>query len=187
MGQEVKDIVLMLLKNRVVQVLVFLIVAAAVLNAGFYTLRTSREAVRAESLATRLEDMRKDILAMENERRLYANYGTGREKLAIFKQKLPKRTDYIDILNKLYRLAKSDGMMTSSLSTVTRQAGKEGDILLISFSIPVSGDYRSVRKYIYDIETSPLFLTIDSLSLSADQATGSISLSIGISTYARSG
>jgi Tfp pilus assembly protein PilO len=150
-------------------------------------LRTSREAVRAESLASSLEDIRKDILSMETERRLYANFGTGREKLGLFKQRLPKQTDYIDMLNKLYKLAKSDGMETSSLSTVARQAGKEGDILLISFSIPVAGDYRSVRKYIYDIETSPLFLTIDNLSLSADQATGSISLSIGISTYARSG
>jgi Tfp pilus assembly protein PilO len=172
-------------KNRKVQALVILLVAVVAVDIGFYVLRTSPAGSRADQLSGRIGELRESFRKKEAEYRYYHSFDTGRADLEKFKDLLPLRSDYIKVVRAVNALAKEDGMKSTSFGTERKEFEKQGDVVQLNFSMPVSGSYKNVRKFIYDVETSSLFLNIDSLALSADAESGAVSLRIGISTYVR--
>lgn len=172
--------------NRKVQVLLLLLVAVLVNDAGFYFLRAAPAAERALAQEGRLRALREEIRAKDAECRLYLSYDKGFAEVEAFKDRLPRRSEYPQILNKVYMLAKEDRMKSASFGAQTREIKQEGDIVQLNFSMPISGSYRDVRKFIYDVESSPLFLNIDNLGLSKAGDADEISLTISLSTYMRS-
>lgn len=169
--------------DKVVLALIFVIVAVTAANAGFYLLRT--QPARASVLAdeTRLSSLESDIQRTDEQYRSYSAAWTGREQLLKFRKMLPERSQYLGIIKALYKTAKDDHMKTSSVGASVRE-NMPGEIVDVSFSLPVSGSYTDIRKFIYDIETSPYFINIGSLTLSGVE-NSNISLTIGLSTYLR--
>ena len=48
----------------------------------------------------------------------------------------------------------------------------------------LTGDYADMRDFIYDLETSPEFVTIEGIALAEDpQQEGVLALSLSLSTY----
>jgi len=175
-----------LTKNRKVQALILLLIAMVAVDTGFYFLRTVPIKSNVSDLEERIRQGRQSLRSKQGDLRLYYCFETGCSRLDEFKKLLPARTQYIEVLKKVYEMAKDDGMKTSSLGAQKKELEQEGDIVQINFTIPVSGSYKNVRKFIYDVETSPLFLNIDSLGLTSNPTTGDIALSIGLSTFMRS-
>ncbi len=180
-----KALIEILLKNKKAQVLVFLLVAVWVADAGFYLLRTSPASSDVIAMESDLRQNRAEIRAMQDEYRLYYSFDKGREDLMKFKDLLPQRGEYIDVIKKVYRLAKEDGMKSSSFGTEEKDVQQAGDLVQLSFSLPIKGSYKDVRKFIYDVETSRLFLNIDHLALNSG-GSDDITVTIGLSTYVRS-
>ncbi len=173
------------LKSGKVKVLLFLFVAVLAADIGFYLLRTAPATSRAEELSGRIGTFRESLRQKESEYRYYMSFETGRAELEKFKDLLPRRSDYVDVVRGVDRLAREDGMKSKSFGTERKEVEKQGDLVQLNFSLPVSGSYANVRKFIYDVETSPLFLNIDHLGLSAEADASVITLSIGLSTYVR--
>lgn len=179
-----KAFVEILLKNKKAQVLVFLLVAVMIADAGFYLLRTSPASSDAVAMERELRQNRVSLRAMQQEYRLYNSFDKGREDLNKFKGLLPQRGEYIDLIKKVYHLAKEDGMKSSSFGTEEKEVEQAGDLVQLSFSMPIKGSYKDVRRFIYDVETSRLFLNIDHLDLNSAGG-NDIAVTIGLSTYVR--
>src|SRR3990172_5784934 len=173
----------MLTRNRKVQALLLVLVTVAAVDAGFYFRRAAPAAREAKALEARLRENRAAIKAMNDEYRLYVSFERERGELKKFKELLPARSDYTKIITKVMGMAKDDGMKSASFGTVKKDIEQEGSLVQLNFSMPVSGSYKSVRKFIHDVETSPLFLNIDNLVLSTDAETGEVSVTLALSTY----
>ena len=51
----------------------------------------------------------------------------------------------------------------------------------------LAGDYRDIRRFLYELETSPAFIVIEEVVLSqGNEAGSSLTLALGVSTYYRS-
>jgi Tfp pilus assembly protein PilO len=181
-----KALIEILLKYRKAQVLVFLLVAVVMADAGFYFLRTKPASSGTAAMEDSLRQNRVSLRKMQDEYRLYDSFEKGRGDLGKFKELLPRRAEYIDVIKKVYRLAKEDGMKSSAFGTEKKEVEQEGDLVQLNFAMPIRGNYKNVRKFIYDVETSPLFLNIDHLALAADATGSDITVTIGLSTYVRS-
>ena len=173
-----------LTKNRKVQALAVLLVAIAAMDVAFYFLRTAPAVARESSLEERVEGLRGQIRDAEKEGALYGSYENGRKQIGEFKALLPRRSEYVQVLDRIYRMAKEDGMKSTSMTTNVKEAAS-GDLVQLKFTMPVSGNYRSARKFINDIESSAMFLSIDNLSLSTTPD-GDINFTLALSTYMRS-
>lgn len=172
-------------KSRLAQVLLLLVIALAAADMGFYFLRAVPAAKKVRILEGRLAELDRKTASETGQYGLYSSFDSGRKQLGEFKAMLPERGEYIRMIDKVYRLAKKDGMKSASFGTAAKEV-KEGDLIQVDFSMPIAGDYQDVRKFIYDIETSPLFLNINNLSLSSGGAEGEITLTIALTTYMRS-
>jgi len=179
-------IVEMLKKDRVAQVLVLMLVAIVVLDAGFYALRVKPVAGTVASLEASSAAMREDLRAKESEYRLYRSYDDSYDSLKRFKELLPRRSEYTSVLKQVYRLAKDDGMQSTSFGAEEKPVQKEGDVVELGFTMPIKGSYRDVRKFIYDVEASKLLLNINSFGLAKAGDTEDMTVTLGLSTYVRS-
>ena len=150
-------------KNRKVQALLLALVAVVAFDTGFYLLRTSPAASRAGELSDKIQALRESTRRKEGEYRYYLSFDTGRADLEKFKELLPRRSDYVSVLRSVERMAREDGMKSTSFGTERKEVEKQGDLVQLNFTLPVSGTYPNIRKFIYDVETSSLFLNIDSL------------------------
>jgi Tfp pilus assembly protein PilO len=67
------------------------------------------------------------------------------------------------------------------------QAEQRGSTLTkLKTSVEVTGNYNSVRSFIYAIETAPEFVVIENISLAEGNNEGSLRLAMDLSTYFRS-
>lgn len=173
-----------LTKNRKVQMLAVLLMAVAAMDVAFYILRTAPAVAREASLEGRIEALRGQIRDTQKDDALYGSYEDGRRQLEEFKALLPRRSEYVQVMERIYRLAKDDGMKSTSLTTNVSEV-QSGDLVQLKFVMPVSGSYRNARKFISDIESSPMFLSIDNLSLTSGPD-GDINFTLALSTYMRS-
>ena len=179
------QVVELIKKSRLSQVLLLFVVALAVADTGYYFLRAVPATIKVHKLEERLAELDKKAKSDAGQFGLYSSRDSGMKQLGQFKAMLPVRGDYIRIMDKVYRLAKEDGMKNTSFGTDAKEV-KEGDLVQVDFTMPISGGYRDVRKFIYDIEASPMFLNIDNLSLSSSGDEGEITLTIALTTYMRS-
>jgi type IV pilus assembly protein PilO len=184
----VKALVELLMKNRKAQLLTLLLTGLLLANGGFYLLRTKPASLKASGLETTLQNNRRSMKEKQEQYRRYASFGRGKEELDTFKKMLPEKSDYTGILREVFKMAKEDGVKTSSISAMKKETApdQQEDIVQISFSIPVTGSYKDVRKFIHDMESSSLFLNIDDLALASNGETGEIAVTLGLTTYARS-
>ena len=58
-----------------------------------------------------------------------------------------------------------------------------GELVILSFSIPVEGRYPDVKRFIYDVETSDRFIGIQELKLDSEK--GSVKLNMKLMTYVK--
>ena len=184
-----KALVELLMKNRKAQLLTLLLTGLLLANGGFYLFRSKPASLKASGLETRLQDNRRAMKAKQDQYRLYASFGRGKEQLEAFKKMLPAKSDYTEILREVFKMAKEDGVKSNSISAMKKEVAHnqaEADIVQISFSMPVTGRYKDVRKFIHDMESSSLFLNIDDLDLDSNEGTGEIAVTLGLTTYARS-
>jgi Tfp pilus assembly protein PilO len=73
-------------------------------------------------------------------------------------------------------------------NSTSREKGSTLARLTTTYSL--SGDYRNVRKFIYAIETAPVFIVIDNIALqspSDQQQNRGLNMTLEISTYFRAG
>jgi Tfp pilus assembly protein PilO len=78
---------------------------------------------------------------------------------------------------------------------VTYEAGRlnpdrarEGRLGKLTATVMLTGDYRSIRRLIHDIETAPEFLILENVALSqGSERNSGLNVTIDVSTYYRAG
>jgi hypothetical protein len=159
--------------------------AAYVLVVRPMKVRAAGVADRAQAAALARQDAERDEAAA---RQLVAGKAEADEELSTFYDKvlpasLPaaRRLTYAP----LPELARTTDVQyeerQSSLDTSMQESGigrLESRMLLV-------GDYRDIRRFIYELETSPAFVIIDGVTIADDQNREGQSLTIQLSTYFR--
>lgn len=171
-------------KNRKMQALSVVFILGVCVNVFFYSALGAPAVLDKAALRSDLAAVDARLQEAEKDRALYESFLSGQADIDRFKDRLPARVEYTDLIKDVYSMARKDGMLLLSYGATTNPVSQSGGLEQVSFSLPVSGSYEEVRRFIYDIETSGLFLNIDNLGLS-NTGEGSINLTIGLSTYVR--
>lgn len=106
--------------------------------------------------------------------------GTG-----LFFDKLPPQGKLTSLIQDLHKLARKEGLIIKSAS-YSQAKKKERDILSNTISFPLTGTYKQIRKFIYNVEKMEYSISIDDLSISKSWGRN-VSLSIKLSCYFQAG
>lgn len=72
--------------------------------------------------------------------------------------------------------------------TSSPQPQRDSRLVKFTYTAVLSGDYRSIRRFIHDLETAPEFLVLENVQVSqGDLETRSLNVTVQIATYYRSG
>ncbi len=100
-----------------------------------------------------------------------------------FKSALPGNEEITPIINDIHNIAKENRLKILN-TTYSTEIKKQSIINRHSMSFPIEGSYKSIKKFIYDIESLKHHLVIDKISLRAGSGKKStISINVGISVY----
>lgn len=93
-----------------------------------------------------------------------------------------ERTDLVPTLEAVEQMARSPGLRPGSRA-YGRSEVKNAPLERVAITLPLSGSYDQLVGFLREVERSPRFLTVDGVSLRADQ--GSARLQVEISAYLR--
>ena len=146
--------------------------------------RSATAADRAQAARTGLEAAARDI---EAARALVAGKTLAEQELSTFYDKvLPadlsaaRRMTYASLPALARRANVRYDASRSSIELVkNRRLGR------LHISMVLRGDWDSVRQFIYELETTPVFVIIDHVTLAQDDPDGPLALSLELSAYFR--
>jgi Tfp pilus assembly protein PilO len=93
-----------------------------------------------------------------------------------------ERKDLVPILEELEKMARSPGLHPGARG-YGRSEMKNTPLERVTITLPLSGSYDQLVGFLREIERAPRFLTVDGVSLHADQ--GNARLQVQISAYLR--
>jgi Tfp pilus assembly protein PilO len=158
---------------------------ALLLGANLAWVFAFRSAVleRGSSLAAQVEQLRAEVVELENTTRKQDEVRTQlaalrgsldelrREQLAGMKERL------IPFLKDVMRLAQEAGLQVESISYSYKLDDKTG-LVYFSASYGVKGSYEQIRRCVFLLESSPQFIVLEGLALQADQSASSLDVSV---------
>lgn len=173
-------------KRWLIPVGVLLAINIGVLIAVVLPLRQSVQSgsERAEVSAQALRAAMADLKDAEGTRDGQAKAATDLDRF--YAEVLPK--DFMTARRvtqlKLTQLARSHEVAFENGSSTTEEL-RDSTLERMRVNYSLSGDWEDIRQFIYAIETGPDFVVIDNLQLVEDATSGSLALSLEVSTYYR--
>jgi len=173
-------------KRRVILPIVIVLAANVAVFAGAVvplTRRVDSAADRAAVAAGTLAQARARHQAAEG---LVSGKARANEELQRFyREVLPtdwtaaRRITYL----RLVQLAREHGLQPSRTGSEP-QSDKDSALARLQTSMQLTGDYASIRRFIYDLETAPEFVVIENVALGqGSEANAPLVLTIEVSTY----
>ncbi len=92
----------------------------------------------------------------------------------------PKNTGIVEMRKELDSLLRQMNISTVNLTYDNKEV-PEYNLFQVSITLPIEGNYASIRRFINKIENSKNFITIESISLTESKAT--LMLNIKLSAY----
>jgi Tfp pilus assembly protein PilO len=69
-------------------------------------------------------------------------------------------------------------------STTKVEAVRKSTLQKLQITLSVEGAYEDLRRFIYDLETAPIFVVIDSIAIEQNREAGKpVVLNLGLATY----
>jgi hypothetical protein len=169
------------------------LVVALLINVGVYALavyplgvKSATAADRAAAAASARQAAERD---MASAGALVAGKARADEELATFYQKvLPSDPDAARRITyaRLPALARKANMkFTQRHAEEDTQTQKDSQLGRVRTRIVLEGDYRSVRQFLYELETTPEFIIVDDVTLAQADADRPLALTVEVSTYYR--
>jgi Tfp pilus assembly protein PilO len=169
------------------------LVVALLINIGVYALvvyplgvKSATAAERAAAAASARQAAERD---MASAGALVAGKARADEELATFYQKvLPSDSDEARRITyaRLPALARKASMkFTQRHAEEDTQTQKDSQFGRVRTRIVLEGDYRSVRQFLYELETTPEFIIVDDVTLAQTDADKPLALTVEVSTYYR--
>jgi hypothetical protein len=169
------------------------LVVALLINIGVYALvvyplgvKSATAADRAVAAAAARKAAERD---MASAGALVAGKARADEELTTFYQKvLPSDSDEARRVTyaRLPALARKANMkFTERHAEVDPQTQKDSQLGRVRTRMVLEGDYQSVRRFLYELETTPEFIIVDDVTLAQADATRPLLLTVEVSTYYR--
>jgi Tfp pilus assembly protein PilO len=169
------------------------LVVALLINVAVYALvvyplgvKSATAADRAVAAAAARQAAERD---MASAGALVAGKARADEELATFYQKvLPSDADEARRITyaRLPALARKASMkFTQRQAAEDTQTQKDSQFGRVRTRIVLEGDYRSVRQFLYELETTPEFIIVDDVTLAQSDADKPLALTVEVSTYYR--
>jgi Tfp pilus assembly protein PilO len=169
------------------------LVVALLINIAVYALvvyplgvKTATAADRAVSAAAARQAAERDMASASA---LVAGKARADQELATFYQKvLPSDPDEARRITyaRLPALARKAGMkFTQRHAEEDTQIQKDSQFGRVRTRIVLEGDYRSVRQFLYELETTPEFIIVDDVTLAQSDPDKPLGLTVEVSTYYR--
>jgi Tfp pilus assembly protein PilO len=169
------------------------LLVALLVNIAAYVLVVRPRGVRAATAAERAQAAAVNVKAAEADRdaarALLSGKTLAEQELATFYDKIlppdlsaARRLTYAS-LPALARRAnvKYDASRTEVEPVKNQRLGR------LRISMILEGDYDSVRRFIYELETTPTFVIIDDMTLTQNDPARPLALSLELSAYFRTG
>jgi Tfp pilus assembly protein PilO len=95
---------------------------------------------------------------------------------------IPAQKDMPLLVKELEQMAKKLNLAVASINyDIPRR--ESGELAMLSFSFPVEGRYPSVKRFIYEVETSGRLIGIQDVKLDSDK--GKVRMQMKLMTYVR--
>jgi len=172
-------------KNRTAQALLALLVAVALADAGFYALKSLPADREVSEVKVRLGSLAATLTEKKGELARYESFDKGKAEVGKFMEGLPKKSDYTSIIRRMYLMARTAGVRVNNFSVERAPVKGVAGTDELKFAIPISGGYQDVRRFLYEVENSDLFLNINSVSIASAGDSKNIYVSVVVSTYLR--
>ena len=143
----------------------------------------------AEELEQRLKDLRGQVtqrrVALERVRALSAKIDKGRKDGDAFigKYFLDRRGAYSSLLEELNRVAKSAGVKGRDNSYGFEPIEGSDTLGLLTVTANCEGSYADLLKMVTQLDKSPRFLIMESLSAAPQQSGGVLNISLKLNTF----
>ena len=162
-------------KFRILIIILFLLI---VLNASFYFFGIAKVRavlIKEEKILESLRDEIKSSRELEKVKREYDD----------FRRRLPVKDDITNIIERLSKTAKNNNLVIPGI-TYSHQEMAGEELIRLSISFQIKGDYKGIRRFIHDMEKGDGFLSIESLSLSSVHGDrGGVNLQVKMATLLR--
>ncbi|MBI4745726.1 MAG: type 4a pilus biogenesis protein PilO, partial [Deltaproteobacteria bacterium] len=98
-------------------------------------------------------------------------------------RELPRWEDFTRVMGGVYKKAERLNLLIESASYQPSPV-KDSGLVLVTVSMPVTGSYADIKRFVYDLETSPISFIIENLSLGSGKGQeGDISLNLTIAAH----
>lgn len=104
-------------------------------------------------------------------------------ELENFRQRLPAKDDVTRIIEGLSNTAKKNRLEIPNITYSHQEIPRE-DLIGLSISFQIKGNYKGLRRFIYEIEKEGSFMGIESLTLSSAHG-GGVNLQVKMATFLR--
>jgi Tfp pilus assembly protein PilO len=89
---------------------------------------------------------------------------------------------------RLAQLAEEHNLIPGRRAFEEPDKNREGTLSRLKSTMMLEGDYEDIRRFIYQVESNPDFIVIDSVSIAQGSDQGApLTLTLGLSTYFRAG
>jgi Tfp pilus assembly protein PilO len=165
---------------------------ALLINIAVYALvvyplgvKSATAADRAAAAATARQAAERDMASASA---LVAGKARADQELATFYQKvLPSDPDEARRITyaRLPALARKASMKFTQRHAEEDTTQKDSQFGRVRTRIALEGDYRSVRQFLYELETTPEFIIVDDVTLAQSDPDKALALTVEVSTYYR--
>jgi Tfp pilus assembly protein PilO len=142
-------------------------------NLLLYGVAITPSAGRLRDLETRYADLRKrhaEAVLFQKQKKMLAGIGAG----------LPAQKDMPLLVKDLVQTARKLNLKVASVNYDIPKRGSEG-LTMLSFSFPAEGSYPSVKRFVYEVETSDRLVGIQDVKLDSEK--GRVKLLMKLVTY----
>jgi Tfp pilus assembly protein PilO len=151
---------------------------ALISTAGFYFLALKPK----EGELSRLEG---EYQVKRGEKRAKEVTGGIDDELKGFYNRLPEWGDFTKVMGEIYGKADRLNLLIESANYRSEKI-KGTDLLKVTVSMPVTGTYADIKRFIHELETSPRLFIIEELSLASGKGEeGEVSLKLAIAVHFR--
>lgn len=145
--------------SRTAVILWSLAILVVLLDAGIYFMVVKP---REEHLAA----LEKEYLLKREERKpIKEGSGGIDDRLRLFYGQIPKWEEFTKVMGEVYNRAESLNLFVESATYQSAEI-KGTDVVKVAVSMPVTGSYGEIKRFIYYLETSPHLFIIEEISLS---------------------
>jgi len=165
-------------KGRTHIIALWIIAAGMLVSDGLYYLYSLRPAEKALADIEIQYQMKRSLRKLDAEGSAKAS-----GELKVVYSELPKWEDFTKVMGEVYKKAERLNLLVDSASYQPSPLKGSG-LIKVMVSMPVIGSYADIKRFIYDLETSPRLFIIENLSLGSGKGEeGEISLKLTISVH----